>query len=293
MYIYDKLYNKIIIMSETADLVDQFRVDYVKFLQYLEPRKSKHTVRAYKHTLYNFLTYVKDQSLTPYARDSVDSFLTHTKETTECSNRTLNRHLYAIRAMFKYSRKIEEIENYESFSYDKIEQKEIPFDELKQLTAFCNDDSEKLLISLLLATGARIGEIGLLIKENIDKVGEYLIITLQTIKKRKTKKTRKVPVKSKWLVETILECTESLNPDEPLFNCTINALQHRVRNIGQRKGYKNLHPHNFRHTYVSESVRRGVPIRIVQKLVGHNSITTTEGYLHVADDEIMSQTAEL
>lgn len=43
-------------------------------------------------------------------------------------------------------------------------------------------------------------------------------------------------------------------------------------------------PHALRHTYASRLVTAGVPIRRVQKLLGHASVTTTERYAHLADD---------
>lgn len=43
--------------------------------------------------------------------------------------------------------------------------------------------------------------------------------------------------------------------------------------------------HSLRHTFISALVRKGVPLRVVQKLAGHASITTTEKYSHLAPSD--------
>lgn len=49
-----------------------------------------------------------------------------------------------------------------------------------------------------------------------------------------------------------------------------------------RLGDRRLHPHALRHTFGTALVRKGVPLDVVMRLMGHSKITTTQKYLHVA-----------
>lgn len=59
-----------------------------------------------------------------------------------------------------------------------------------------------------------------------------------------------------------------------------------VRKIGQRSGVENVHPHRFRRTGATMALRQGMPLITVSKLLGHESIATTQIYLDVSDDEL-------
>lgn len=55
-----------------------------------------------------------------------------------------------------------------------------------------------------------------------------------------------------------------------------------IRKACDRAGVRRVGWHLLRHTFASRVVSRGVPIRTLQKLLGHASITTTERYAHLA-----------
>lgn len=59
-----------------------------------------------------------------------------------------------------------------------------------------------------------------------------------------------------------------------------------VRTIGARAGVDKVHPHRFRRTGATMALRQGMPITTVQKLLGHESLETTQIYLDVSDEDI-------
>ena len=59
-----------------------------------------------------------------------------------------------------------------------------------------------------------------------------------------------------------------------------------IRKIGQRAGVKKVHPHRFRRTGATMALRAGMPITTVSKLLGHESIETTQIYLDISDKDL-------
>ena len=65
-----------------------------------------------------------------------------------------------------------------------------------------------------------------------------------------------------------------------------STIENIVRNIGKRAGVTNCHPHRFRRTGATMALRQGMPITQVSKLLGHESIETTQIYLDISDEEL-------
>lgn len=59
-----------------------------------------------------------------------------------------------------------------------------------------------------------------------------------------------------------------------------------VRRLGRSAGVKKVHPHRFRRTGATFALRRGMPIEQVSKLLGHESIETTQIYLDISENEL-------
>lgn len=66
-------------------------------------------------------------------------------------------------------------------------------------------------------------------------------------------------------------------------------MHHLVDQAGAGAGVAGRHcPHCWRHTYATSLVRQGVDIRVIQRLMGHSSITTTTTrYLHLSDADLI------
>ena len=60
-----------------------------------------------------------------------------------------------------------------------------------------------------------------------------------------------------------------------------------IKDLNDKAGLKKkVSPHNFRHSFASHMVNRGANLRVVQEMLGHESITTTEIYTHLNDTKL-------
>lgn len=66
-----------------------------------------------------------------------------------------------------------------------------------------------------------------------------------------------------------------------------SSIESIIRNIGKRAGVEKTHPHRFRRTGATMALRNGMPLLTVSKLLGHESIGTTQIYLDISDQELL------
>lgn len=65
-----------------------------------------------------------------------------------------------------------------------------------------------------------------------------------------------------------------------------STIESDIRRLGKRAGVQNAHPHRFRRTGATMALLAGMPLTTVSKLLGHESIATTQIYLDISDKEL-------
>ena len=73
---------------------------------------------------------------------------------------------------------------------------------------------------------------------------------------------------------------------DPERHMDYSSLGDIVRTIGKRAGVEKCHPHRFRRTGATLALRSGMPLTTVSKLLGHESIETTQIYLDISDEDL-------
>ena len=74
-----------------------------------------------------------------------------------------------------------------------------------------------------------------------------------------------------------------VSPDEPVRDSSVEAA---CRKLGKAAGVENVHPHRFRRTGATMALRAGMPLVQVSKLLGHESVETTQIYLDITEEEL-------
>ncbi len=145
----------------------------------------------------------------------------------------------------------------------------------------------KSLCHMLYHTGCRISEALNLAAEQIDTPAGEIVI--QSLKKRTEKpQFRAIPVPTHFLKE--LEAIHSdLQPDEHLWTWSRSHAWRLIKQVMLKAENDTSLPHatckGLRHGFGIQAACKNVPINIIQKLLGHNSLSTTALYIDAAGAE--------
>jgi integrase/recombinase XerD len=160
----------------------------------------------------------------------------------------------------------------------------VTVDEMQLMFSVCQNIKHKAIMALAFGCGLRVSEIISLKPQHIDST-RMIINIIQG----KGRKDRQVQLPQN-LLNLLRDYWKEYNPKGGyLFQGQFEA-QYSERSINQflkkyakKAGLKrNIHCHLLRHGYATSSLETGVDLRIIQKLLGHNSIKTTLRYTHVS-----------
>ena len=145
-----------------------------------------------------------------------------------------------------------------------------------------------LIFLTLRFTGARISEVINIKHEDIDfRNSEIRLITLKRHNPKKKGQYRIVPVPSNLTNEIANYIVEYPHMRDKVFKVDRSNFNKVFKERCLQAGIPRdlAHPHILRHTRAIELLRAGVPVTIVQDLLGHSALTTTAIYLKISGQE--------
>ena len=288
---------------------------FADFFNYLSIEKglSRNTTDAYRRDLDRFFHYLSINQLFP-AQVSTNDLSMYVAWLRGMNNSefkigesSIARNIISVRSYFFYLAKQSNLANpAANFKPPKISKrlpKALSIDQVMRIVNFAGTDSisarDKAVVELLYSTGARVSEIIDLNLNDIDSFSnsEGLITTVKL--RGKGGKERVVPIGS-FAVTAVNDYLARSRPtlskvttQKSLFlnqrggRLTRQSAWNIVAKAAQRAGLKDqVTPHSLRHSFATHLLDGGADIRVVQELLGHSSVTTTQIYTLITIDRL-------
>lgn len=278
------------ISDENMDYINRFS-DYLK----LERNYSLNTILAYAKDLDLFSEFIKKDLLKVNSND----IRTYVKSCSSYSARSISRLLSSLRAFYNYYERLNmiSVNPIDNIDYPKLEKKMPDFLTLEEVTRLLDinienefDARNKAIIELLYSSGIRISELTNMELANID-LDECIIRVMG-----KGSKERIVPL-GDFAVDALNTYIRYYRPLLNKQNSTYVFLNNRggiltrqfifkiIKRECQKKNInKNVSPHTLRHTFATHLLKNGADLRIIQELLGHENLATTQIYTHMSNE---------
>jgi integrase/recombinase XerD len=147
---------------------------------------------------------------------------------------------------------------------------------------------EKLIIWTLLDTGLRVSELASLTLAQIDWQGHRLTIYGKGGPYGSHSKRRIIPFSAR--LQPLIAHHFALHDSVGLTSRAMQLLVKRVANHA-RIG-RPVTPHVLRHTFAVTAIQKGISLPALQRLLGHDRLTTTEIYLTLSPEEVVREFRE-
>lgn len=158
-------------------------------------------------------------------------------------------------------------------------------DEANRLATVCQTHEERLVIWTLLDTGLRVAEFANLTKANLDWQGHRLIVYGKGGPYGSNSKRRIIPLSAR--VQPLIEGHFALHETLGMVPRTIERMVKRVANRAHIA--RPVTPHVLRHTFAVTAIQKGISLPALQRLLGHDRLTTTEIYLNLSPEEMIRE----
>lgn len=166
--------------------------------------------------------------------------------------------------------------------------------DIEALRKACDNKRDRAYIEFLYSTGTRVTEsLSLDVKDVNFSEGEVIVFG----KGHKERVVYLSDTASKYLQEYLED--RYAQPDEPLFTHQVNhqrmtprGAQVLLKEVGDKAGVENVHPHRFRRTMATHLLDRGMPIEQIKEVLGHERLDTTMIYCNVNSGKVKASFKE-
>ena len=266
-----------------------------------EYNTSKNTRDSYTTDLYLLAKYYQPKNVKYLKKEDIQEYLRKQNK----SSKTKARYLTTINNFYKYlvDNQRLDINPCDGIKMPKIEKKlpeYLTVEEVDRLldirTSTAYDLRNKAMLEVLYATGVRVSELCNLTMSNLF-LDDGLIKVFG-----KGSKERLVPINDIAITALeeylqfgrgeLLKTKESeyvfISSRQP--KITRQAFFKYIKRLCQEKGIKkNISPHILRHSFATHLLTNGADLRVVQELLGHADIATTQIYTHLSNDKLRKE----
>lgn len=279
--------------EEKSDL--KKRITYylgAKRIDGLSPR----TLANYKYTLESFAQRI-NKSVSKITTDDIRGYITYLSEVRNLSETSLQTHISILRAFFGWLHTEEKIKKnpmlkIRSLKIDKKNARQaLSVEELERLRDACKGYREKALVEFLVSSGCRLSEVAQLSMEDLNFNDRTVTVT------GKGDKDRIVyfSVRARLMLQEYAKTRKGgtglfVSTKTPYLPLKQRAIQRIIHAISERAGLEaRVHPHLLRHTFATHALNSGMDVTVIQRLLGHENIATTQIYATMNEDVIKHQ----
>ncbi len=274
----------------------------------MERGVSDNTLAAYRSDLLTFANWLEQQAC-PLIEAEDGDLRVYLATSNKLSVRTLARRLSSLRRFYGYLvreglMRHDPSARVESPRLGRPLPKSMTESEVETLLEAPNVDSalglrDRAMLEVLYATGLRVSELISLVHAQVNlRQGAIRVVG-------KGNKERLVPLGEEaiaWLQRYLNEArpelagnrsVDALFPTQRGSAMTRQGFWHLIKRYAQKAGIrKSLSPHVLRHAFATHLLNNGADLRVVQMLLGHSDISTTQIYTHVARERLKNLHAE-
>ena len=279
-------------------------MDYLHYLK-VERGLSENTIASYGIDLKLFLEDLRENEIPSFKQVNKEVIVNYmqAEKNNNKANSSILRSVSSLRKFFQYLAQEKIIEKDPMLLIDTPKKKQhlpqvLTKEEVEKLLHSPNTGQvlglrDRAMLELMYATGLRISEIINLKLEDL----HLTMGTLQTL--GKGHKERIVPVGDeaiKWINRYLEEARPKLLKQKRsnyLFlnfhgnNLTRQGVWKNLKAEVRKAGIqKNITPHTLRHSFATHILENGADLRIVQELLGHADISTTQIYTHLSNKQL-------
>lgn len=279
-------------------------MDYLHYLK-VERGLSENTINSYGIDLKLFLEYLRENEIPSFKQVNKEVIVNYmqAEKNNNKANSSILRSVSSLRKFFQYLAQEKIIEKDPMLLIDTPKKKQhlpqvLTKEEVEKLLHSPNTGQvlglrDRAMLELMYATGLRISEIINLKLEDL----HLTIGTLQTL--GKGHKERIVPVGDeaiKWINRYLEEARPKLLKQKRSNYLFLNFRGNNLTRQGVWKNLKaevrkagiqkNITPHTLRHSFATHILENGADLRIVQELLGHADISTTQIYTHLSNKQL-------
>ncbi|HPF83262.1 MAG TPA: site-specific tyrosine recombinase XerD [Bacilli bacterium] len=266
----------------------------------VDKKYSKNTITSYKEDLNLLCQYLKKDTISINEKDIL-RYLDFLKSENETSS-SVARKISTFNSFYKFMLienkiSINPIEKIELPKLDKRLPHVLSIEEVDKLLEIDIKDAyssrNKAMLELMYATGLRVSELINLTKEDVDLIND----TVRTI--GKGNKERVIPLGDyaiyalKIYIEEYRDSMLKKRICDKLFlnnhglGLTRQGFFKILKDLANEKNIKKeLSPHTLRHSFATHLLNGGADLRSIQEMLGHSSLSTTQIYTHVLNEQL-------
>lgn len=272
----------------------QFLSEYLEYIE-IEKGLSENTVDAYRRDLSDFLDFCEKQGaedIEDIKRNYVNSYILKLREN-DYTPRSVVRKIASLRGFFKWlcANEYTKQNPAQTLEQPKLPKRLPKVMSVEEITKILNSDLNKLelvIVELLYGCGLRVSELVNLKMNNIDINSKYIQCYGKGSKERlvpfgkKAQDALKSYFKYRDLIilKNNIADTKNLLINENGKKLTRQDIYNFIRKQGE-KIHKHISPHTLRHSFATHLLENGADLRVVQELLGHSDVSTTQLYTHI------------